>query len=70
MANTLIANQLKDRGVACVVMHPGWVQTDMGGPNAHLKPDDSASQILGTIEKLSINDAGSFVNFDGKPLPW
>lgn len=70
MANTLIANQLKGQGVACVVVHPGWVQTDMGGPNAHLTPDTSAAAILDTVEKLTIKDAGAFLNYDGKPLPW
>ncbi|MCC5823351.1 MAG: SDR family oxidoreductase [Phycisphaerales bacterium] len=70
MANTLIANQLKDKGVACVGVHPGWVQTDMGGPNAHLTPDASASSILDTVDSLGIEDAGKFLNYDGKPLPW
>lgn len=70
MANTLIANQLKGQGVACVAVHPGWVQTDMGGPNAHLTPDTSAAAILDTVEKLTIQDAGAYLNYDGKPLPW
>lgn len=70
MANTLIANQLKDKGVACVAVHPGWVRTDMGGPNAKLTTDESASSILGTIDALGIRDAGRFLNYDGKPLAW
>ncbi len=70
MANTLIANQLKAQGIACVVVHPGWVQTDMGGPNAHLTPDQSVTAILDTVEKLTIQDTGAFLNYDGKPLPW
>lgn len=70
MANTLIANQLRERGVACVAVHPGWVQTDMGGPNAHLTVDASASAILDTVDGLGIGDAGRFLNYDGKPLAW
>jgi NAD(P)-dependent dehydrogenase (short-subunit alcohol dehydrogenase family) len=70
MANTLIANSLKDKGVACVAIHPGWVQTDMGGPNAHLTPDTSAASILDTVEKLGVKDAGAYLNYDGKPLRW
>lgn len=70
MANTLIANQLKGQGVACVAIHPGWVQTDMGGANAHLTPDQSVTAILDTVEKLTIKDAGAYLNYDGKPLPW
>jgi NAD(P)-dependent dehydrogenase (short-subunit alcohol dehydrogenase family) len=70
MANTLIANQLKGKGVACVAVHPGWVQTDMGGPNAHLTPDQSVTAILDTVERLTVKDAGAFLNYDGKPLDW
>jgi NAD(P)-dependent dehydrogenase (short-subunit alcohol dehydrogenase family) len=70
MAHALISNQLKDRGVACVAIHPGWVQTDMGGANAHLTPDESVTQILDTVEKLTLKDTGAFLNYDGKPLPW
>lgn len=70
MAHALIANQLKGKGVASVAIHPGWVQTDMGGANAHLTPDESVTQILDTVEKLTIKDTGAFLNFDGKPLPW
>lgn len=70
MANILIANTLKPRGVACVAVHPGWVQTDMGGPNAHLTPDQSASAMLDTIDRLTIADTGRFLRYDGSPLPW
>lgn len=70
MANTLIANQLKDRGVACVAVHPGWVRTDMGGPNAKLTTDESASSILDTVDALGIGNAGAFLNYDGEPLAW
>lgn len=70
MANLLIAHELKPRGVACVAVHPGWVQTDMGGPNAHLTPDESTTAILGTIERLGVGDTGRFVRYDGSPMPW
>ncbi len=70
MANTLISNQLREKDIACVVLHPGWVQTDMGGANAHLTPDQSVTAILDTVEKLTAKDAGAFLNYDGTPLPW
>lgn len=70
MANLLVANELKARGVLCVSIHPGWVQTDMGGPNAHLTPDTSASAILDTLGSVGMDAAGRLLRFDGTPMPW
>ncbi|XP_003225407.2 C-signal isoform X1 [Anolis carolinensis] len=56
--------------ILCVAMHPGWVQTDMGGAMAKLKVDQSVQDILNTISKLSEKDTGTFVNWEGKPVPW
>jgi len=70
MINTLLANELGPAGIACVAIHPGWVQTDMGGSSAHLTPDESASAMLDTIAALDAGSNGSFVSYDGSPLPW
>lgn len=70
MANMTIAHQLKPKGITCIAIHPGWVQTDMGGKAADLTPDEATSSILDTIEKARPQDAGRFVNYAGKPLPW
>lgn len=70
MANLLVANELKAKGVLCVSVHPGWVQTDMGGPNAHLTPDQSASAILDTLHRVGMESAGRLLRYDGDPMPW
>lgn len=70
MANVTIANELRPVGISCVAIHPGWVQTDMGGADGQLKPDESAAAILDTIEKLTLKDSGRFVDYNGKPLVW
>ena len=70
MANTTIAHELRQTGIACIAIHPGWVQTDMGGPGGQLKPDQSASSILDTIDKLTIKDSGRFMDYAGKALVW
>lgn len=70
MANTVMAHQLKPKGITSVVIHPGWVQTDMGGPQAPLTPDKSTSSIVKTIEGLSAKDSGRFVDYKGDELPW
>ncbi|MEM9372252.1 MAG: SDR family oxidoreductase [Planctomycetota bacterium] len=70
MAGLLIANELKPRGIACVMMHPGWVRTDMGGSQAPLGPEESASRMLATIATLGAADGGRFMRYDGADLAW
>jgi len=65
-----LANELKADGFCCVAMHPGWVKTDMGGPNAPLTPEQSVTNMHKTIDALTPADTGRFLNHDGKPLPW
>jgi NAD(P)-dependent dehydrogenase (short-subunit alcohol dehydrogenase family) len=59
-------------GFTIVALNPGWVKTDMGGPNAEISADEAAAQILDFIDRVSVsNDVnGAFVNTDGSPLPW
>ena len=70
MAMKGVANGLKDQGVCVAVFHPGWVKTDMGGPNAALEITDSVKQMRAAIDKLSAADNGSFVNYDGSKIAW
>lgn len=53
-----------------VAMHPGWVQTDMGGHQAPLTPQESVESLLRVISKLKPYDSGMFKNYDGSTLPW
>jgi NAD(P)-dependent dehydrogenase (short-subunit alcohol dehydrogenase family) len=64
------AIDLKPRGITCVVVNPGWVKTDMGGPNARLSPEDSISSMRRLISKLGPEDSGKFYNYDGREYPW
>lgn len=70
MGNAVIALQLKEKGVTSVVIHPGWVQTDMGGPQAPLQPDESTESIIETIDRLTPEDNGRFLDYQGRPLQW
>ena len=70
MVMTCYAEEIAETGVAAVMFHPGWVQTDMGGPNAFLTPTESITHLRASIEKLSFTDSGKFFNYDGTPLPW
>jgi NAD(P)-dependent dehydrogenase (short-subunit alcohol dehydrogenase family) len=53
-----------------VAVHPGWVQTDMGGMQATLTPTQSVTQLRQTLASLTDVHKGQFLSYDGTPLPW
>lgn len=61
---------LADAGFAATVIHPGWVQTDMGGPNALIDTKTSVGGMLQVIDSLKLDNAGQFYNYDGETIPW
>ena len=56
--------------ITIAMLHPGWVQTDMGGPNATLPIPDSVSSMRSIIERLTPAKSGAFLNYRGETLPW
>jgi NAD(P)-dependent dehydrogenase (short-subunit alcohol dehydrogenase family) len=70
MASVLLAHALRERGMIVVALHPGGVQTDMGGPNATVPAEDSVRGLLQVIDGLSPEDSGSFRDWRGETLPW
>ena len=70
MVMSCLANGLADKGVTAVCFHPGWVQTDMGGPNAAVTPPDSVAGMRKVIASLTTADNGTFRNFDGGSIAW
>ena len=65
-----LAKELGGKGVICVALHPGWVQTDMGGPTATLTIEQSVPSMVKVIEGLKPSDNGRYVSYDGSELPW
>ena len=65
-----MALNVKERGISCILFHPGWVQTDMGGPNAPVTRQDSVSGMMALIDKMTPETTGEFRNFDGESIPW
>ena len=61
---------LKGQGFTVVAVHPGWVQTDMGGPNALIDVNISVSGLIKVISSLTESDSGKFFNYDGNIIPW
>lgn len=70
MAAALLANQLRGDGVKTVVLHPGWVRTDMGGPSADIDTATSAGGMKKVVDGLTDAQSGGFFNYDGKSWPW
>jgi NAD(P)-dependent dehydrogenase (short-subunit alcohol dehydrogenase family) len=70
MFNRTLAVELGDEGFVCVVMSPGWVQTDMGGAGASLTPEQSITGMKTVIGGLTADDNGSYQSWDGDVLPW
>ncbi|MDV3241567.1 MAG: SDR family oxidoreductase [Methylocaldum sp.] len=65
-----LAIDLKPRGVGVMILHPGWVKTDMGGSNAPTSPAESVAGMRRTIEGFALRDSGRFLDFRGRELPW
>jgi len=70
MGNRSLAVDLRDQGFICVVLHPGWVQTDMGGQNAPLDVVTSVSGLRRVIDGLTLEQSGRFFAHDGREIPW
>jgi NAD(P)-dependent dehydrogenase (short-subunit alcohol dehydrogenase family) len=65
-----LALDLKSDGITAVVLNPGWVLTDMGGPNAMIPVEQSVAGLRQVIGKLSLSDSGKFLNYDGQEIAW
>jgi NAD(P)-dependent dehydrogenase (short-subunit alcohol dehydrogenase family) len=60
----------RERPVTLVLLHPGWVQTDMGGPQAPLPVEESVAGMRRVIAGLPRSESGAFVDYRGAPVPW
>lgn len=70
MLNRTLALELGAKRFICVALNPGWVRTDMGGPEAPLSPAQSARGLLRVIAKLSAKENGAFLDHRGATVPW
>ena len=74
MISKSLSVDLEPENIRVVAVHPGWVQTDMGGPQAKLDTVTSVGNMIRTIERVATGELGSggkiFLNYDGKVIPW
>jgi len=65
-----LALTLRPQAVGVLIFHPGWVKTDMGGASALIEAHESIAGMRNYIEQFTLRQTGSFVKYDGTPLPW
>jgi NAD(P)-dependent dehydrogenase (short-subunit alcohol dehydrogenase family) len=65
-----LATELRPMGIPVLIVHPGWVKTEMGGDGAQLTAETSATQLQKLIDKLDIASTGKFLAWNGKELAW
>lgn len=65
-----LAADLKSKGITTVLLNPGWVSTDMGGPQASITPRTSVKGMLRVIDALKLQDSGRFLNWQGADESW
>jgi NAD(P)-dependent dehydrogenase (short-subunit alcohol dehydrogenase family) len=69
-AGRSLALDLRGRGIIVLLLHPGWVRTDMGGAGAPLAPRDSIAALRRIIDGAQMPDSGGFFSYDGSEVPW
>jgi NAD(P)-dependent dehydrogenase (short-subunit alcohol dehydrogenase family) len=70
MFTRALAWDSETQGITVIAIHPGWVRTDMGGPNAHISPTQSAGGLLKVTDGLTPTDNGKFYTWEGVEYPW
>ena len=70
MISKLLSLDLRADGINVVALHPGHVQTDMGGRSAALQPEDSIRGMIEVIDGLKPDDSGKFLDWQGREIPW
>ncbi|HKJ66359.1 MAG TPA: SDR family oxidoreductase [bacterium] len=70
MAGKSMAVDLAGDGIDVIILHPGWVQTDMGGAAARISVEESVTGMMGMLDKLDASLSGTFWHSNGNELPW
>ena len=70
MAMATLANDVREMGITVLTFSPGWVKTDMGGPDASLEARESVEAVRQLIATQSPKDSGAFFDYTGETIPW
>nr|WP_255505391.1 SDR family oxidoreductase [Alkalisalibacterium limincola] len=69
-AGKSLANDLRERGIAVALLHPGFVQTDMVGGRGDVSADHAAAGLVARVDELTLETTGCFRHANGETLPW
>ena len=70
MMSRCLSAELKSKGIIVASVHPGFLKTDMGGPSAPLSLEDTIPHFVKIIDRLTMANSGTFLNWDGSAIPW
>jgi NAD(P)-dependent dehydrogenase (short-subunit alcohol dehydrogenase family) len=70
MAGASLAQDLSPKGISVVLLHPGYVKTDMTGHSGMIDTAESAEGLLTRIDELTLESSGEFRHMNGEQLPW
>ncbi|CAE6498801.1 MAG TPA: KR domain-containing protein [Nitrosomonas nitrosa] len=62
--------ELKPLQIGVLLLHPGWVRTQMGGPDGLLSPQESVENMRNRVDTFTLADSGRFLRYDGHEIPW
>lgn len=70
MASVSLAHDLSGDGIRVVILHPGYVRTEMTGRSGLVDAAESAAGLIARIDETTLENTGRFVHMNGEPLPW
>ncbi len=69
-AGVSLSHDLKDKGIAVAILHPGYVKTDMTNDSGNITAEESVNDLIARIDELTLDNSGTFWHSDGQVLPW
>ena len=70
MQSRILEKYLEPKGIKVLAIHPGWMQSDMGGPDADIPPSEAAEGILALLTSDTCRDTPMYVVYNGEPYPY
>lgn len=70
MAGVCLAHDLRERGITVVLLHPGYVRTELTGGNGHIDPDEAARGLIARMDEATPERTGTFWHAEGREIPW